>query len=213
MFGFAVVLAGSLVLWRTAIRDDVSAGVSRRSEPVAPRAESPRAPETAANPSVEPPPGSAGSAASPRAPAASPRPMIASAGGGPAEEVELDAKGNPIPVATLPTLRRVAATTDDLARACLAKFGTTASGKVTVSYVVARKVEAGESIIATESSNAEDDGTTIDNPELVECLHKTAFAMKFPPAKSSLAVVAKRRFVIEKGVLAESLVLQFSRIP
>ena len=187
--GFVVVLAGSVALWRVATRDEPGASVVH-------------------GPVDLPAPSAPSAVATTRARRSAPA-IVASAVVPPDQTgIEFDASGLPIPVASLATLRTAAAATDDLARDCITKSGTRASGKVTVAFVVAGK----SGIVATTSSGSEDEGSTIDNEALVECLHKTAFAMKFPPSKSPIAVWGRRRFVIENGVLAEGLVVEFGRI-
>ncbi len=129
------------------------------------------------------------------------------------EEVEY-ANGKPVPVASLEVLRAANAATDALIQDCINKSGVTGlTGSVVLTFLVARKREkTGEFSVAVEDHGFEEEGNTIKNPELVDCMQKTALAMKFPPNKSPIAVAAKRRVEIANNEMKVNFVYEWSRI-
>ncbi len=116
--------------------------------------------------------------------------------------------GPTIPVASLTAIRTANAGTDELVRACIAASNSKPTGKVVLTFLVVQKHDAGGDRVVVESSGFEEQGATLTDPALIDCLHKTAFAMKLAPSAGDHAVFAKRRVVIDHGVLAENWVFE-----
>jgi hypothetical protein len=214
--GFAVVLAGSVVLLRFATRsDDATAGTGGGSAPQPaapapsePAAVTPSAPADAWSQTVAIP--------QPSKPRSVGLPEIASQVALPTDDegIEYDARGKPIPVANLGQIRKATVPTDNMIRQCIIDSGVKGlTGKAVLTFTVAKKRDNnGQEVVETESTGFEEEGTTIDNAALLECMHKTAFKMKFPPSKSPVAVWARRRINVENNELNENWVFEFGRI-
>jgi hypothetical protein len=118
----------------------------------------------------------------------------------------------PQPVAILTVIREATVPTDDLIRDCIAKSGQKPSGRATLTFIVAKKHDATGDKVEVETTGFEEEGTTITNPELLECMHKTAYAMKFPVGEGSRAVFAKRHVTMDNGILSENWVYEWGQI-
>jgi len=118
----------------------------------------------------------------------------------------------PQPVAQLTVIREATVPTDDLIRACIKQSGGKPSGRAILTFIVAKKHDATGDKIEVETTAVEEEGTTITNPELLECMHKTAYAMKFPIGEGSRAVFAKRRVTMDNGILSENWVYEWGQI-
>lgn len=130
------------------------------------------------------------------------------------DEIKYRPDGVPIAVADLDVLRAASPPTDPLVRECIAKHGGKAvTGTLITTYTVARKREKdGSFSVHTESTGYEEEGSTITDPELIDCLVKTANEMKWPKSNSPVATWARRRIVVENGVMGENWVLKHGYI-
>lgn len=118
----------------------------------------------------------------------------------------------PMPVAQLTVIREATVPTDDMIRDCIKKSGLKPSGTAILTFILAKKHDASGDKIVTETTGVEEDGTTITNPDLIECMHKTAYAMKVPLGEGTRAVFAKRRVVMDNGILSENWVYEWGQI-
>ena len=131
------------------------------------------------------------------------------------DEIQYRPDGVPIAVADLDILRDTAATTDYQVLDCINQHGgKDVTGQVITTYLVARKKDekTGKYTTVVESSGFEEDGTTITDPKLVECMHKTAHLMKFPPSDSPVAAWVRRRITVKEGRLGDNWVFQHGYI-
>jgi hypothetical protein len=210
--GFGVLLVVGVALWQMAKTGEATASGALPKP----------APEVAGEPApTKLEPAAAGGAAAP-APASAPartttpRPSIAANIPAPAEEeIPRRPDGKVIGVADLDVLREANAPTDDLVRACLAKFGdASVNGTLMTTFVVARKKDPnGGFKVEVETTGIEEDDSTIKEPAaLVECMHKTALAMKFPVNTSPLATWARREMTVKDGVLTLNWVIKHGYI-
>ncbi len=213
VLGFVVVLAAGVALWRFVLTGEATAQVVVAPTPSA--ASTPDALPATATPSV---------AVSPDArvqepavvPAPPRQPAIAEpigAAGSEEDQVEY-VDGKPVVVASIKVIRDATIATNGPLQDCIDKSGVKElTGKAMLTFIVARKREqTGEFSVAVEDTGFEEEGTTIQQPELLECMHRTALAMKFPPNKSPVAVWAKRRIEVENGVLQVNYVSEWKRV-
>jgi hypothetical protein len=209
--GFVLVLAGGIALLF---------GLKSEAEPQ-------RSPVVAEAPRNDPPPEAPKPAARADEPAAKPLfpvikprppsqiPTIAvDVPKPPEDEVQYRPDGVPIAVADLDVLRDAASGVDYPVLDCVNKHGGKAvTGQVITTYLVSRKKEKdGKYTTVVEQSGFEEDGTTITDPALVECMHKTAFQMKFPASNSPVATWVRRRITVEAGRLGDNWVFQHGYI-
>lgn len=107
-------------------------------------------------------------------------------------------------------LRAQHAAVEPLVRDCIAKAvaaGDKPTGTAILTYVVAKHGDKYE----IEDTSYDSDGTTLESPSLLECLHQTAKAMKFVGLpRRSHALVVTRRVKVEAGVLTEYKHVTFS---
>ena len=134
------------------------------------------------------------------------RPSIADSVAAPAEDdIPRRPDGGILGVADLDVLRAANTPTNELIRDCLAKHGAGVSGTLMTTFVVARKRDkSGVIAVETETTGYEEDESTIRDPALIECIHKTAFAMKFPPNTSPVATWARRSVIVKDGALDDN---------
>lgn len=110
------------------------------------------------------------------------------------------------PVANKTLLREQVEAVAPLVDACVANATGKKDGTAAMHFIVAPK--GNEAVI--ELTAVDEDGTTIQNEAMLECLHKTALQMKFTPAPDSDAVVAKREVVVENGKVTVNRLVDFS---
>lgn len=128
------------------------------------------------------------------------------------DEPMVGSNGRLIGVVSRSILQESLVPTHDLVIECIRKSGLKPTGEAIMTFTVAKNRDKGGERIEVETTGVEEEGTTITNPELIECLHKTALAMKFPPNPSSTAVWAKRKIVLENGVLNANYVFEHGYI-
>lgn len=107
-------------------------------------------------------------------------------------------------------LRAQNAAVEPLVRECVAKAaasGQRPTGTALLTYVVAKHGSRYE----IEDTSFDSDETTIDQGPLLDCLHKTAKAMKFEGLpRRSQALVVTRRVKLEGGAITEYKHVGFS---
>lgn len=128
------------------------------------------------------------------------------------DEPMVGSNGRLIGVVSRSILQASLVPTHELVVECIHKSGLKPTGEAIMTFTVAKTRDKGGERIEVETTGFEEEGTTITNPELIECLHKTALAMKFPPSPSSTAVWAKRKIVLENGVLNANYVFEHGYI-
>jgi hypothetical protein len=133
----------------------------------------------------------------------------------PEDEIKYREDGVPIAVADLDVLRDVAYQVDYPVLDCInAHGGKAVTGQVITTYTVVRKKDekTGKYVTVVESTGFEEDGTTVTDPALIECFHKTASLMKFPPSDSPVSTWVRRRITVEAGRLGDNWVFQHGYI-
>lgn len=107
-------------------------------------------------------------------------------------------------------LRAQTAAVEPLVRECIDKAvaaGQSPTGKAYLTYIVAKQ---GDDYVI-EDTSYDSDETTLQNPELVECLHQTAKAMKFVGLpRRAKALVVTRSVELENGALRDYRHVTFS---
>jgi hypothetical protein len=187
------------------------------------------APAPAAAPSAAPAAPAAPAPAPGRTSAARERPAIPSApshGAAPPRQPELaiaprlgfsrdlkrDANGHLVPVITMKELRAQVDRTDAPMKACIARSGQRPTGKATLGFTVAPM----NGQLAIESTGVLDDDTLAAYPELVECLHRSAFALVVdgkPIPELGTPIYVRRHVRLENGELVENTFFDFSYNP
>lgn len=123
--------------------------------------------------------------------------------------VDPPAEKKHVPIASLPVLREAVATLDGAVADCVRRFGQGVSGVANLSFIAAPN----KTRVEIESTGVIEEGTTITNQDLLECMHKTALALKFPFVADAQAVFARRMARLDNGKLAEQHIVNFSYIP
>ncbi|HEU0033493.1 MAG TPA: hypothetical protein VFQ53_22835 [Kofleriaceae bacterium] len=215
LVGFAIVLAAGVLLLKFVGGGD-DRPVAIASEPMKPVVDEAPAPSPTVTPTGTPPPRTA---AIPGAPAATgsvgaaTAPTLAPSAPGSADDgVMIGSNGRPIPIASLSVLRAKGAVTDSMIVDCINKYGKTTTGKAVLTFIVGKHKVNGVDKIEVESTGIDDDGTTIQNQDLLECMHKTANAMTFDPSPSSIAVWGKRRITLDNGNITENYIYDYGHI-
>jgi hypothetical protein len=123
--------------------------------------------------------------------------------------------GVPIGLADRGQMQTAIVGTDPQINACIAQHGGKAiNGTLMTTFIVARvKDKNGASRVGVETTGYEEDGSTITDPKLIECLHTSAMAAVLPQADVGVAVAAKRKIVIKNGDLEANYVYQHSYLP
>ncbi len=215
LLGFAALLVLGLVLWRNAASDE--AATAPAVGPVAP-------PSTTTTPHVEDAPATPVAtpnrvtdvigALAKHASSTPPPAIAADVPKPPEDEIKYRDDGVPIAVADLELLRKVTPASDAAVNECIRQHGgASLTGTVMTTFIVARKRNpSGTFAVEVEATGFEEDGTTIQDPALIECLHKTAFAIKFPASDSPVGTWARRRISILGGQLDENWIVKHGHI-
>lgn len=210
---FVVLAAGLFALLKLTDTDEAKAG-----RPAALAESAKASDEPAAAGTAQVAAGSAAPAPTTPAGAAPSRPTIslpAMAGlGSGSDDLPRRPDGVLIGVVDRSTLNKAVIGTDAQLNDCIAKHGgKDIDGTLVTTFVVARvKDPSGVFKVAVESTGYEEEGSTIADPKLIECLHTSATAMQFPPSTSPVAVWAKRKLTIAHGDLAQNWVFQHGYI-
>jgi hypothetical protein len=202
-----------LVLWRFSMTDEAA------SAPLAGK----RTADEVASPAPASPGGTPRAGDKPQAPVAnpgkttgetSPRPTMAVAPNG-SDTTPRRPDGVPIGLADRGQMQTAIVGTDPQINACIAQHGGKAiNGTLMTTFIVARvKDKSGASKVGVETTSYEEDGSTITDPKLIECLHTSAMAAVLPQADVGVAVAAKRKIVIKNGDLEANYVYQHSYLP
>ena len=210
--GSAAVLLGLVWLWH-----------STRSEPAAPGAAAeplPPAPSASAEPTAQPGPANPprpaariGKKPTSSAPAAPSMPAPSAPGAAPSlsDDAPPGTRANTKNLHFGGTqLRAQAKAVEPEVRACIDKAavaGARPSGDALLTYVVAKR---GDKYLV-EDTSFDDTKTTLAHEGLLECLHRTAFNMKFEGLpREAEALVVTRRVTVENGALTEYKHVGFS---
>ena len=114
--------------------------------------------------------------------------------------------GKPPAAANMAALREQSLAVAPLLDECVAKSGAKPTGKVVLTYTVAPQGD--QAVI--ESTGVDYDESSITDEPLLECLHKTAYGMKFAYVPGSDAVAARRTVTLADGAVVENRVIGFS---
>jgi hypothetical protein len=123
-----------------------------------------------------------------------------------------DANGHLVPIITMKELRAQIDRTDPLMKACIARSGQRPTGKATLSFTVAPM----NGQLAIESTGVLDDGALAAYPELLECLHRSAYALVVdgkPIPELGTPIYVRRHVGLENGELVENTFFDFSYNP
>ena len=207
--GGVALLVLIVVLWR-ATRVPADAAATSRA-PVA--SESPILaeghPETLASKPTPTPATARARSGTVEIPKTLPGPPTATDSPPPALDPPTQAEKKHVPIASLPVLREAVATLDGAVADCVRRFGAGVTGVANLSFIAAPN----KNRVDIESTGVIEDGTTITNQDLLECMHKTALALKFPFQADTQAVFARRMARLDNGKLAEQHIVNFSYIP
>jgi len=206
--GGAALLVLIVVLWRmTRVPTDAAATSRIPTASESPTAASEDHPTTIASKPTPTPATARGRSGSVQIPT-SPTPSTPSSEA-PPPSVEPAAEKKHVPIASLPVLREAVATLDGAVADCVRRFGQGVTGVANLSFIAAPN----KNRVEIESTGVIEDGTTITNQDLLECMHKTALALKFPFQPDTQAVFARRTARLDNGKLAEQHIVNFSYIP
>jgi hypothetical protein len=197
--------------------DEATASSARPAATTTAESTPPAQVATGSGPARSDPAAAPPAADSPARPASSAkRPSIADAFAvPPEEEIPRRPDGKIIGITDIDGLREANAPTDALVRECIAKHGGAAvSGTLMTTYIVARKkAPSGTFKVEVETTGYEEDESTIRDPELIECVHKTALAQKFATNNNSpVATWARRKIDIKDGELTWNWVIKHGYI-
>jgi hypothetical protein len=214
--GGAVLLAlaiGLVQLTRSAEESPVrsqrtasaSAPVAASTQPAAPPVTQPAAPPGAPRERAAMP--SASSSARARQPELTVVPRL-----GLSRELKRDANGHLVPVITMKELRAQVERTDPLMKACIERSGQRPTGKATLGFTVAPV----NGQLAIEATGVLDDDTLTAYPDLLECMHRTAYAFVVdgkPIPELGTPIYVRRHVRLEAGELVENSLFDFSYNP
>lgn len=127
-------------------------------------------------------------------------------------ELKRDANGHLVPIITMKELRAQVDRTDPLMKACLARSGQRPTGKATLGFTVAPM----NGQLAIESTGVLDDDTLAAYPELLECMHRSAYALVVdgkPIPELGTPIYVRRHVRVENGELVENTFFDFSYNP
>ena len=127
------------------------------------------------------------------------------------EPIPVDDRGIPMVSVTKPEVAEANAVIEPLVRDCITQSGFTGSGTAVLRFTIARQREK-ETTTSVQDTSVDEEGTTLHEDKLVECLHKTALQMSFPKSQTGGALWATRMVVIENGQLKEHSLIDIGRI-
>ena len=202
-----LVFALAIALWRLTHDTPTS--------PVGVAASSPAAPASPSSPPAEP-------ASAPPRPEARPAPRVATVAprppelpaaapsmASPSQDLKRDANGKLVPIITMVELRAQVAQLDAAMKACIERGGPRATGKATLSFIVAAR--AGH--LEIETTGVQDDETLVDYPDMLTCMHQTARLLvvhDHPVPALGTPIYVRRHVRVENGELAENSMFDFS---
>jgi hypothetical protein len=127
-------------------------------------------------------------------------------------ELKRDANGHLVPIITMNELRAQIDRTEPLMKACIARSGQRPTGKATLNFTVAPM----NNQLAIETTGVQDDDTLAPYPELLECLHRSAYALVVdgkPIPELGTPIYVRRHVRLENGELVENTFFDFSYNP
>jgi hypothetical protein len=127
-------------------------------------------------------------------------------------DLKRDANGHLVPVITMKELRAQIDRTDPLMKACIARSGQRPTGKATLGFTVAPM----NGQLAIETTGVVDDDTLAAFPELLECMHRSAYALVVdgkPIPELGTPIYVRRHVRLENGELVENTFFDFSYNP
>lgn len=212
--GFAVLLALAIALVTlTRGGGDVAvepAAITPGAEARTPAAAAAGAPVSPATPRA-PGAGASAPAASRRLGTPGPQPQLGPSLGR-SRELKRDANGHLVPIITMRELRAQIERTTAPMQACIAQSGQRPSGKATLSFTVATM----NGQLAIETTGVQDEDTLAAYPELLDCLHKSAYALvvdRTPVPALGTPIYVRRHVRIDQGELVENTFFDFSYNP
>jgi hypothetical protein len=140
------------------------------------------------------------------------RPELAAPQAGFDRQLKRDANGKLVPIITVKELKEQFAVTDAPMKACLERSAKRPTGKATLSFTVAAK----DHKLVIETTGVQDEETLAGDPELLECMHRTAKALVLegrPVPELGTAIYVRRHVRLEDGVIAENSIFNFSYNP
>jgi hypothetical protein len=206
--GIALVLVLVVGLWQLTRRDPPQAPPVRRAEvarvaPAPAPAVSEPAPTSA--PRVAPP--------RPRPPTPIERAPDPVPAGSAAEPVELkrDANGRLSPLVSLADLRALLPTLEEPMKNCIEHTAPHATGKATLNFTISTK----DNKLAVESTGVVDDASLAAFPELVTCLHQSAYMFNVGITERAIPelgnpMVVRRQVQLDNGEIRENAISDFS---
>lgn len=144
----------------------------------------------------------------PERPSAGDSATTESPGAGPAPVLD-PVSGKPPPIASKSVLRDQVNATEGLVVDCVqraSRSGAKPTGKAMLTFIVAAK----DNKAVIETTGFDHDETTLEDTQLVECMHKTALAMKFENVPGADAVMARHHVELENGKLVANKLVEFS---
>jgi hypothetical protein len=127
-------------------------------------------------------------------------------------EFKRDANGKLVPMITIHELRAQLPLADAPMKACVEKSGQGATGKATLNFTIGAK----NNKLVLETTGVQDEETLAGNPELLECMHRTANVL-LPEGRAvpelGTGIYVRRHVKVENGVLVEDTLFDFSYNP
>lgn len=127
-------------------------------------------------------------------------------------DLKRDANGHLVPIITMKELRAQIDRTDPLMKACIARSGQRPTGKATLGFTVAPM----NGQLAIESTGVLDDDSLAAYPELLECMHRSAYALVVdgkPIPELGTPIYVRRHVRLDNGELVENTFFDFSYNP
>jgi hypothetical protein len=141
-----------------------------------------------------------------------PRPELAAAPAGFTRELKRDADGKLVPIISVTALRGQLFRAAAPMKACIEQTGQPLTGQATLSFTVAAR----NAKLAIETTGVENEDTLAAYPELLACMHQTAHEFVLDGnavPELGTPIYVRRRVRIERGVLAEDWIYNFSYNP
>ena len=213
--GAIALIAGSvalvvlvIVLWRmTRVSPDPNAArMPTAAAPTEPAESSLASPATPTPATAR---GRSGAVQLPPAPAPTGTPPPATPSDSPALPGAADSDKKKVPLATKAVLREHVATLDAAVTECVRRYGQGVSGTANLQFTLAPI--KGKAVV--ESTGVIEEGTTVTNADLLDCMHKTALPLQFPFVPDSIAVYARRVVRIDNGKMVDQHLVNFSYVP
>ena len=128
------------------------------------------------------------------------------------QELKRDENGHLVPIIPLRELQAQLPLAGAAMKACLERSGQRPTGTAMLSFTVAAK---GTKLVI-DTTGVQDEETLAGNPELLECMHRTANALVldgYAVPELGTPIYVRRRVRLDNGVLAEDSLPSFSYNP